>query len=109
MLATETIDILTTIEIIQKSIYVILFIVIGLGVISIITNIIRLAVIRMVFSMILVVSSMIINIVSKFLTFDLMIYNANIKTLIPGIVLLVAQLLIIIILMINIFKKKKRV
>ena len=108
MLSAEVNNILNTIEIIQRSIYVMLFIIVGLGVISIITNIIRLAIIRMVLSMILVVSAMIINIVSKFLTFDIMIYHVNIKTLVPGIVLLVMQLLIIIILMIIIFKKKKR-
>lgn len=108
MLSTEMINILNTIEIIQKSIYVILLIVIGLGVISIITNIIRFAVIRMVLSMILVVSSMIINIVSKFLTLDLMIYHVDINTLIPAIILLLMQVLITIILIITILKKKKR-
>ena len=108
MLSSEVINILNTIEIIQKSIYVILLIVIGLGVISIITNIIRFAVIRMVLSMILVVSSMIINIVSKFLTLDLMIYHVDINTLIPAIILLLMQVLITIILIITILKKKKR-
>jgi len=107
MLSTEAINILNTIEIIQKIILGLLFVITGLGVISVIVNIIRLAVIRMVFSMIFMVSAMIINIVSKFLTFDLMIYNVNIKTLIPGIILLIMQILITVILLILTFKKKK--
>lgn len=109
MLSSEAINILNTIEIIQKIILGLLFVITGLGVISVIVNIIRLAVIRMVFSMILIVSAMIINIVSKFLTFDLMIYHINIKTLIPAIVLLIVQILITVILLILTLKKKKRI
>lgn len=107
MLSAEVNNILNTIEIIQKSIYVILFIVIGLGAISIITNIIRLAGIRMILSIILVVSSMIINIVSKFLTLDLMIYHVDINTLILAVILLLMQVLVTILLLLIIFKRKK--
>lgn len=106
MLSTEIVNILNAIEIIQKIILGLLFIITGLGAISIITNIIRLAVIRMILSMILVVGSMIINIVSKFLTMDLMIYHVDIKTLIPAIVLLVMQVVITVILLVIIFKRK---
>lgn len=106
-MSTEAINILKNIEIIQKSIFVLLFIITGLGTISVIVNIIRLSIIRMILSMILVVSAMIVNIVSKFLTFDIIVHHISTKTLIPGIILLIMQILITVILLILTFKKKK--
>lgn len=108
MLSGEVINILKTIEIIQKAIYIMLFASVGLGTIAVIASLIRISSIKMVISMILVVCAMIINIVSKFLTFDLMTYNVNMKTLIPAIILLFMQLIIILILLIIILKKKKK-
>ena len=80
MSAEEVINVVKIIEVIQKSIFILLFVIIGLGIISLITNIVRIAIIRIVLSMILVVSAMITNLLSKFLTLDLMIYHINTKT-----------------------------
>ncbi len=107
MVANVTINILKSIETIQKIIFVLLFIIIGLGGISLIINIIRLAIIRMVSSMVLVVSAMIINIISKFLVLELIVYHLGINTLIAGIVILLMQIVITILLLILVFKRKK--
>ena len=107
-MSVEISDILKIVEIVQKPIYIMLLIIVGLGIISFITNIIRLAITRVVFSMILVVSAMIINIASKFLALDLIIYTIGINNLILSIGLLLMQIIITIILIVIIFKKKKR-
>lgn len=107
-MSVEINEILKIEDIIQKTIYWLLLIIAGMGAISFVVNFIRLAIIRVVFSMILVVSAMLINIASKFLTIDLIIYSIGINSLILFSGLLLLQILITIILSVIILKKKKR-
>ena len=107
MSAIELLSVLEKIEIIKKAILMLLYILAGLGGFSIIINITRLSIIRVVLSMIFVVGAMITNIAVKFLTINSENYLLSENSLKIAIGLLGIQILITIFSMINIFKRKK--
>ena len=107
MSAIELLSVLEKIEIIKKTILMLLYILVGLGGFSIIVNITRLSIIRVVLSMIFVVGAMITNTAVKFLTINSENYLISENILKIAIGLLGIQILITIFSMINIFKRKK--